>query len=178
MAVSIIFLSKDITPYMHILSNHLTEATRLHGHVVDFCQQGLEKLNDTITKWYFRSTNCNKTALTQIMHEQHRTCKLKRKCRHAQSFKWLALLVIKVGIICKLAILKRMPKMPCTIRQLLLSKDITAYMHILSKHLPDAMQLQGNVDFCQHGLEKLKDMITKWYLRSTNSNKNWHLYRS
>ena len=67
-----IYLSKDVTPYMHILAYHLPEAMRRHGNVVDFCQQGLEKLNDMVTKWYFKSTNYDKSALRQIMHKQNR----------------------------------------------------------------------------------------------------------
>ena len=37
-------------PYMYIL-------IKLYGSLAPFCQQGLEKLNDNITKDYFRSTN-------------------------------------------------------------------------------------------------------------------------
>ena len=81
-----LFLAKDVTPYMHILCNHLPQAMRMHGNVVDFCQQGLEKLNDMITKWYFRSTNYSKTALTQIMHKQYRIRQLEGKCRRAPKF--------------------------------------------------------------------------------------------
>nr|XP_054750436.1 LOW QUALITY PROTEIN: uncharacterized protein LOC129256207 [Lytechinus pictus] len=81
-----LFLSKDVTPYMHIFSNHLPEAMRLHGNVVDFCQQGLEKLNHLVTKWYFRSTNFSKAALKQIIHKQFRINKLEGKCRRAPKF--------------------------------------------------------------------------------------------
>ena len=82
-----LYQTKDVTPYMHILANHLPEAMRLHGNVVNFCQQGLEKLNDLITKWYFRSTNYDSTALAQIMHKQHRIRMLAGKCRRAPKFK-------------------------------------------------------------------------------------------
>ena len=81
-----LYLSKDATPYMHILAFHLPEAMRLHGNVVDFCQQGLEKLNDMVTKWYFRSTNYDSTALKQIMHKQHRLRNLEGKCRREPKF--------------------------------------------------------------------------------------------
>ena len=77
-----VYLSKDLTPYMHILAIHLPEAMQLHGNVEDFCQQGLEKLNHLVTKWYFSSTNCGKTALKQIMHKQQRIQTLEGHCRH------------------------------------------------------------------------------------------------
>ncbi len=63
-----LYLSKDITPYMHILSNHLPKVMRLHGNVVEFCQQELEKLNHSVIKCFFRSSNFHQSALTQIMH--------------------------------------------------------------------------------------------------------------
>ena len=57
-----VYLSKDVTPYMHILACHLPEVIRRHGKAVKFCQQGLEKLNHMITKWYFHSTNDDTSA--------------------------------------------------------------------------------------------------------------------
>lgn len=67
-----VYLAKDITPYMHVLCYHFPEVMRLHGNPSMFCQQGLEKLNDMVTKWYFRSTNFGKTAIKQIMQKQYR----------------------------------------------------------------------------------------------------------
>ena len=81
-----VYLSKDVTPYMHILAFHLPEAMRLHGNVVNFCQQGLEKLNHLVTKWYFRSTNFGKNALKQIMHKQQRIRTLEGHCRRPPAF--------------------------------------------------------------------------------------------
>ena len=81
-----LYLSKDVTPYMHILACHLPQAIKTHGNVVNFCQQGLEKLNDLVTKWYFRSTNYDPTALHQIMHKQHRIRILEGKCRRQPKF--------------------------------------------------------------------------------------------
>ena len=52
-----VYLAKDIAPYMHVLCYHFPEVMRLYGNPTLFCQQGLEKLNDMVTKWYFRSTN-------------------------------------------------------------------------------------------------------------------------
>ncbi|XP_038069038.1 ficolin-3-like [Patiria miniata] len=39
---------------------------RLYGNPSFFCQQGLEKLNDFVTKWYFRSSNFGTDALKQM----------------------------------------------------------------------------------------------------------------
>ena len=91
--------STDVTPYMHILAFHVPESMRLHGNVSHFCQQGLEKLNDLVTKWYHRSTNFGSSALAQILAKQYRLHKLqgqfKRKpkwthslvyCFYIQSF--------------------------------------------------------------------------------------------
>lgn len=64
--------STDITPYMHLLAFHVPEVMRLHGNISHFCQQGLEKLNDLVTKWYHRSTNFGPSALAQILSKQHR----------------------------------------------------------------------------------------------------------
>ena len=37
--------------------NHVAEFMRLHGGILQFSQQGLEKYNDVMTKQYFRGTN-------------------------------------------------------------------------------------------------------------------------
>ncbi|KAJ8046834.1 hypothetical protein HOLleu_05640 [Holothuria leucospilota] len=75
-----VFLAKDITPYMHVLAYHLPEVMRLYGNPTYFCQQGLEKLNDMVTKWYFRSTNFRSSSLLQVMQKQHRLRMLEDKC--------------------------------------------------------------------------------------------------
>ena len=49
--------SKHVTPYMHALVAHLHEFLQIHGAIVPFTQQGLEKLNDVFTQQYFQSTN-------------------------------------------------------------------------------------------------------------------------
>ena len=51
------YQAKDVTPYMHALAMHMGESIQLHGRVVRFTQQGLEKLNDLTTKHYQRATN-------------------------------------------------------------------------------------------------------------------------
>ena len=73
--------STDITPYMHVLAFHVPEVMRLHGNVSHFCQQGLEKLNDLVTKWYHRSTNFGSAAMAQILTKQHRLHVLQGKCK-------------------------------------------------------------------------------------------------
>ena len=46
-----------VTPYIHALMNHVSEFMTLHGSILPFTQQGLEKCNDVTTKDFFRSTN-------------------------------------------------------------------------------------------------------------------------
>ena len=59
-----------VTPYMHVLVATFLEK---FGSLAIFSQQGLEKLNDDITKAYFKSTNHhNKTAMIQIMLKLNR----------------------------------------------------------------------------------------------------------
>ena len=42
---------------MHAMVAHLPEFMQLYDSIVPFTQQGLEKLNDVYTQYYFRSTN-------------------------------------------------------------------------------------------------------------------------
>ena len=63
-----IYLIKHVTPYMHILVSHIPPFIKLYGSLACFPQQGLEKLNDEITKDYFSSTNQRNTeSLVQLM---------------------------------------------------------------------------------------------------------------
>ena len=71
---------------MHVLAHHLPEVMRMHGNPTYFCQQGLEKLNDFVTKWYFRSTNFGKEALKKVMQKQNRLMLLESRCK--RSPKW------------------------------------------------------------------------------------------
>ena len=49
------------------------------------------------------------------------------------------------------------------------SKDVTPYMHALAMHVSEFIHLYGNlVAFTQQGLEKLNDITTKQFQRSTN----------
>ena len=79
--------STDVTPYMHVLSCHVPEAMRLHGKLSRFCQQGLEKVNDLVTKWYCRSTNFGSKAMEQVMAKQHRLHYLESVCKRTP--KWV-----------------------------------------------------------------------------------------
>ena len=52
-----VYQTKHMTPYMHALVAHLPEFLTLHGSIIPFMQQGLERLNDHYTHFYFRGTN-------------------------------------------------------------------------------------------------------------------------
>ena len=68
-----IYQSKNVTPYMHLLVCHIPEFLRKYGTLASFTQQGLEKLNDDLTKNFFRSTNHrDKDALKQMLHKLNR----------------------------------------------------------------------------------------------------------
>ena len=68
-----VYQSKDCTPYVHAFAMHTSEFIRLHGNIVSFTQQGLEKLNDVTTKQYQRATNHhNLSALKQILEKRNR----------------------------------------------------------------------------------------------------------
>ncbi len=54
--------------YIHAMLNHVGQFVRVHGSILPFTQQGLEKLNDVMTKHYFRATSHqNEKALLQMM---------------------------------------------------------------------------------------------------------------
>ena len=58
--------------------NHVGDFMRIHGSILPFTQQGLEKLNDVMTRHYFRSTSHqNEKALTQLMQKLNRIEHLK-----------------------------------------------------------------------------------------------------
>ena len=48
-----IYPAKFVTPYMHCMMMHVSEFMTLHGAIIPFTQQGLEKYNDLMTKDYF-----------------------------------------------------------------------------------------------------------------------------
>ena len=68
-----IYQTKDVTPYMHAFAMHVPEFMSLHGDVVAFTQQGLEKLNDLTTQHFQRTSNHRDyEALQQIMEKWNR----------------------------------------------------------------------------------------------------------
>lgn len=68
-----VYQAKDVTPYMHVLMNHISDSLKLHGNLTHFSQQAMEKLNDTITSLFFRSTNHRNTeAFIQVVQKQNR----------------------------------------------------------------------------------------------------------
>ena len=68
-----VFHQHNITPYIHAMANHVSEFMRVHGSILPFTQQGLEKYNDMMTKQYFRATcHRNDEALIQIIQKQNR----------------------------------------------------------------------------------------------------------
>jgi len=72
-----VYQSKNITPYTHLLSSHISEFIAMYKTIALFSQQGSEKLNDDITKYYFRSTNhLDKDSLQQILLKLNRLEKL------------------------------------------------------------------------------------------------------
>ena len=62
------YTSQDVTLYMHVFANHVTDAIQRHGNLSQYSQQSFEKLNDRITNWYFQSTNHRSLeAMRQLM---------------------------------------------------------------------------------------------------------------
>lgn len=67
-----------MTPYIHTMLCHVGEFLRIHGGLLPFTQQGLEKYNDVMTKDYFRGSNHQgEQALLQIMQKHNRMEHLK-----------------------------------------------------------------------------------------------------
>ena len=48
-----IYPAKHVTPYMHCMMNHVDEFMEIHGSILPFTQQVLEKYNDIMTKTIF-----------------------------------------------------------------------------------------------------------------------------
>ena len=64
--------TRNVTPYIHAVANHVSEFMKLHGSIISFTQQGLEKYNDCMTKQYFRATSHRgEEALRQIMEKRN-----------------------------------------------------------------------------------------------------------
>ena len=75
-----VYQSRHVTPYMHSLVCHIPEFLTIYGgNLTHFTQQGMEKLNDTSTKYYFRATNHHKkdsVALSQLLLKRNRVKEL------------------------------------------------------------------------------------------------------
>ena len=68
-----IYQTTHVTPYIHVMVSHVPEFLKLYGCIAPFSQQGLEKLNDEITKSYFRCTNYHDVdALKQLLLKLNR----------------------------------------------------------------------------------------------------------
>lgn len=70
-----IYQSKNVTPYIHILSKHIPEFLHKYKNLNKFTQQGMEKLNDQTTLDFAKSTNHNYhnlDALKQLMQKRNR----------------------------------------------------------------------------------------------------------
>ena len=68
-----VYQSRHVTPYMHTLIFHVPEFLNLYGSLLPFSQQGLEKLNDNLTKDYYRNTNHQEEgALRQLLLKLNR----------------------------------------------------------------------------------------------------------
>ena len=68
--------SENITPYIHAFKTHCTEQLLKYKDINIYCLQGLEKLNDVLTKTFHMATNKhneNKEYLTQIFSHRNRT---------------------------------------------------------------------------------------------------------
>jgi hypothetical protein len=77
--------STYVTPYMHLMVNHLHESYSTHGNVYLYNQQGLEKLNSITTAYYFRGTNMKLEPIKQILLKRLRGDWLKQ--RFTEEFK-------------------------------------------------------------------------------------------
>ena len=70
-----IYQTKHVTPYIHVMAMHIPEFLKKYGNLVQFTQQGMEKLNDQTTIDFARSTNHNYRnldALKQLIYKLFR----------------------------------------------------------------------------------------------------------
>ena len=82
--------SKDATPYIHILMYHVCEAVKLNGQIGHFTMQGLEKLNDNVSKWFYCSSSFSlNNTLKEVMQKHNRLATLRiLKSRRELKFQW------------------------------------------------------------------------------------------
>ena len=62
-----IYHKKHVTPYMHVLVNHVHQIFERNDNLHFFSGQGLEKLNDLSTQEYFCSTNKHEDFMEQML---------------------------------------------------------------------------------------------------------------
>ena len=68
-----VYRRKYVTPYIHALMNHVGEFMKMHGSIIPFTQQGLEKKNNVLIKSHFwSSSHQGEAALWQILEKQNR----------------------------------------------------------------------------------------------------------
>ena len=70
-----VYQTKHVTPYIHIMATHVPYFIKKYGNLVQFTQQGMEKLNDETSIDFARSTNHrheNLDALKQMMAKKNR----------------------------------------------------------------------------------------------------------
>ena len=81
-----VYHTRYVTPYMHLLVAHIPEFLKLYGSLAPYLQQGLEKLNDDVTKMYYRGTSHHiKETLEQILLKHNRTEELAHQsCNHTK----------------------------------------------------------------------------------------------
>ena len=79
-----VYRSKNVTPYMHAFVSHVPEFLKIHGAIVLFTQQGLEKLN-SLTQFYYHGSNHRDQEAHSIMYLSEQGCRRKVNHYHAQS---------------------------------------------------------------------------------------------
>lgn len=67
-----VYQKTNVTPYMHMFVFHLHEFVELYGDIDLFTCQGLEKLNDLMKAYWFRSNNKKENVLVQLMEKRNR----------------------------------------------------------------------------------------------------------
>ena len=68
-----IYNNDNVTLYIHAMMQHVGQFMTIHGSILPFTQQGLEKHNDSMTKNFFRSSCLRgEQALQQLVEKQNR----------------------------------------------------------------------------------------------------------
>ena len=109
---ALFYQRKDVTPYMHAMAFHVPQFLSLYdGNISIFNQQGLEKLNDVMTKHFQRGNHYDISALKQILQkhiclqtlEEHgyQIKKNVQKCTLCATINALILIDNHFNIICK-----------------------------------------------------------------------------